>query len=203
MATKKITMNELRNLIKQVIKEEVEQNNIIPIYKLEKYNDNDGAYDMIVYFDQGNKKIFKEKLIGSESSKYGDKINYDFFKANEGEIKKILINDIISEHGNFLGKVYYWGDGKYNNIPVSVKGSKKYKDNTAELLEIKEVYNNYSHSKVMAAKILGNDGETYLISPNTLTVSDDIIKDMLSKKSAVDLLGFDKYSRNDKYYLNN
>ncbi len=201
MATKKITLNELRSLVKKIIKEEIEYNQsstLIPIYKLDRYNDNDGAYEIIFYFDNNKDEIIGKKLDGY-TSKQASEINDKFLKQNEDKIKSILVSQIIKEHPS-ISSGYKLGSGDYN-VQVNVKNSKKYKGNTAELLKIFEQYSNYSRQKVSVAKIKGEDGEIYYISPNTITIPTDSIETMLMGLPINRLFGFDSNNRDNKYYF--
>ena len=179
----------------------LKENNIV-ICKKERYNDNTGAYDIIYTYDTETNKINARTYLSYEKTD-NENVDYDFVEKNTDNLKKIAIDDCISKHGNKLTSVFYWGVGKFDNIPVIVKGSRKYKEKTAKLVGIYENYNNFKHKTELVAKILGNDGNTYYISPNTLTVDIDTIHKLLSKLDLDSLLSFGSSNRTGLFYFLN
>jgi hypothetical protein len=70
MTTKKITLNELRSIVKQIIKEETEKGIIIGGKRVKSYLQNgDKSYNVI--FDDGSKKL----IYVSDKNGDWDKIN--------------------------------------------------------------------------------------------------------------------------------
>jgi hypothetical protein len=191
-------IDNIKNFGKLSLNESKENNGLIPINKKERYNDNDGAYEIITYFDTKNNSIITDTLDGY-TQKQSPSIDFDFLKQNESKIKNILIDKIIEDDPSIING-FNLGDGKYN-IPVNIKNSKKYKGKTAKLVEIFSKYDSYSHRTVSVAKIIGDDGNEYNISPNTITISIDTIRHILMNLKIESLFVFRKSNRDNKYYF--
>jgi hypothetical protein len=206
MATKKVLLSEIRFIVRRVIKESFEglsseiNDNIIPIYKQEKYNDNDGAYDIMYFFDANTNSVFSEVLRGQDKSKYSTEIDYDFVERNEGLIKNALAEKKLNENPQMLNLFNWASYNSKEKIPVMVKGSRKYKEDSAELISLFEKRNPYSGRLETVAKILGNDGNIYYLSPNTLKITPETAKSLLLKYDIPKLVIF-KSNQNREYFL--
>lgn len=173
--------------------------NLIPFLKLEKYNDNDGAFDIIYFFDNKNKTI-ESKKFDNYTRELTPEIDFNFMQENEATIKNLLIDKIIKEN-QFINYCQFIEDGQYNLQNCTVKGSRKYKGKTATLVSLFSKVNDFSGKNEKIAKIEGLDGLIYYISASTVLIQIESIKLMLNDLSINDLINF-KPNRNDCYYFN-
>lgn len=172
--------------------------NLIPFLKLEKYNDNDGAFDIIYFFDNKNKTI-ESKKFDNYTRELTPEIDTFFIQENEAKIKNLLIDEIINEN-QFINNCQFIEDGNFN-INVIVKGSRKYKGKDANLISLFSKINIYSGKNEKIAKIEGLDGIIYYISASTVSIPIETIKIMLNKLDVKKLIFF-KTNRNDCYDFN-
>lgn len=171
---------------------------LIPFFKKEKYNDNDGAFDIVYFFDNQNNTI-ESKQYDNYTREATPEIDLNFKHENEALIKNSLIDEIIKEN-QFINYCQFIEDGNYN-VKVLVKGSRKYKGKEATLLSLFSQINNFSGKNEKMAKIEGLDGLIYFISASTVTIPMEAIKLMLNDLSIFELISF-KSNRNDFYYFN-
>lgn len=171
---------------------------LIPFFKIERYNDNDGAYDVVYYFDNENKTVELKKFDNYTREK-SPEVDFDFKKENELLIKDALINEIIQEN-QFINNCQFIEDGNYN-VNALVKGSRKYKGKEAKLISLFSRLNQFSGKNEKIAKIEGLDGIIYFISASTVSISIETIKAMLNELDIYNLITFNK-NRNDFYNFN-
>ena len=172
--------------------------NLIPFFKLEKYNDNDGAFDIVYFFDNENKTI-ESKKFDNYTRELTPEIETNFLKENEALIKNLLIDEIIKEN-QFINNCQFIEDGNYN-VSSTVKGSRKYKGKEATLLSLFSRSNKFSGKNEKIAKIEGLDGIIYFISASTVSIPIETIREMLNGLGIYDLINF-KSNRNDFYNFN-
>ena len=172
--------------------------NLIPFFKRERYNDNDGAFDIVYFYDNENKTI-ESKKFDNYTRELTPEIETNFLKENEALIKNLLIDEIIKEN-QFIGNCQFIEDGNYN-VKATVKGSRKYKGKEAELISIFSQISNFSGKNEKMAKIIGLDGIIYYISASTVSIPIETIIEMLNDLSINDLIRF-KSNRNDFYNFN-
>ena len=172
---------------------------LIPFFKIEKYNDNDGAFDIVYFFDNQNKTIDSKKF-DNYTRELTPEIDFNFLQENEALIKNLLIDEIIKEN-QFINFCQFIEDGKYNLQDCTVKGSRKYKGKKATLLSLFSKVNDFSGKNEKMAKIEGLDGLIYFISASTVTIPIEAIKLMLNDLNIFDLINF-KPNRNDFYNFN-
>ena len=171
---------------------------LIPFFKIEKYNDNDGAFDIVYFFDNQNNTI-ESKQYDNYTREATPEIDFNFKHENEALIKDLLIAEIIKEN-QFINFCQFIEDGNYN-VKATVKGSRKYKGKEATLLSLFSRLNQFSGKNEKMAKIEGLDGVIYFISASTVTISIEAIKLMLNDLSINGLINF-KPNRNDFYNFN-
>ena len=172
--------------------------NLIPFFKLERYNDNDGAFDIVYFFNHENNTI-ESKQYDGYTRESTPEIDFNFKHENEATIKNLLIDEIIKEN-QFIGNCQFIEDGKYN-VKATVKGSRKYKGKEATLLSLFSKVNDFSGRNEKIAKIIGLDGIIYYISASTVSIPIGTIKEMLNDLTINDLIRF-KSNRNDFYNFN-
>ena len=172
---------------------------LIPFFKIEKYNDNNGAFDIVYFYDNENKTI-ESKKFDNYTREATPEIETNFLKENEALIKNLLIDEIIKEN-QFINYCQFIEDGKYNLQDCIVKGSRKYKGKKATLISLFSRVNYFSGKNEKMAKIEGLDGVIYFISASTVTISIEAIKLMLNDLSINGLINF-KPNRNDFYNFN-
>ena len=173
--------------------------NLTPFFKIEKYNDNNGAFDIVYFFDNENNTI-ESKLYDNYTREATPEIDINFKHENEVLIKASLISEIIKEN-QFINHCQFVEDGLYNLQDCTVKGSRKYKGKKATLLSLFSRVNDFSGKNEKMAKIEGEDGLIYFISASTVTIPLEAIKLMLNDLSINDLIRF-KPNRNDFYNFN-
>ena len=173
--------------------------NLIPFFKIEKYNDNDGAFDIVYFFDNKDKTI-ESKKFDNYTRELTPEIDSFFLQENEATIKNLLIDEIIKEN-KFINYCQFIEDGNYNLRNCSVNGSRKYKGKIATLLSLLSRVNNFTGKNEKIAKIEGLDGLIYYISASTVLISIETIKIMLNKLDIKKLISF-KTNRNDCYDFN-
>ena len=171
---------------------------LIPFFKIEKYNDNNGAFDIVYFFDNQNNTI-ESKQYDNYTREATPEIDLNFKHENEALIKNSLIDEIIKEN-QFINYCQFIEDGNYN-VKVIVKGSRKYKGKTANLISLFTQINSFSGKNEKMAKIEGLDGIIYFISASTVSIPLETIKEMLNKLDIYNLISF-KSNRNDFYYFN-
>ena len=171
---------------------------LIPFFKIEKYNDNDGAYDVVYYFDNEN-KIIESKKYDNYTREKSPEVDFDFRKENEALIKNLLIDEIIKEN-QFINNCQFIEYGNYN-VKATVKGSRKYKGKEATLLSLFSRLNQFSGKNEKIAKIEGLDGIIYFISASTVSIPIETIREMLIELDIYNLVTFNK-NRNDFYCFN-
>ena len=171
---------------------------LIPFLKLERYNDNDGAFDIVYFFDNENNTI-ESKKFDNYTREATPEIDLNFKQENEALIKNLLIDEIIKAN-QFINYCQFIEDGLYNQ-DCTVKGSRKYKGKTATLVSLFSKINPYSGKNEKMAKIEGLDGLIYYISASTVLIPLEAIKLMLIDLSINDLIRF-KLNRNDFYNFN-
>ena len=108
--------------------------NLIPFFKIEKYNDNNGAFDIVYFYDNENKTIESKKFDNYTREK-SPEVDFDFRKENEALIKNLLISEIIAEN-QFINYCQFIEDGLYNVQDCTIKGSRKYKGKKATLISL-------------------------------------------------------------------
>ena len=172
--------------------------NLIPFFKRERYNDNDGAFDIVYFYDNENKTI-ESKKFDNYTRELTPEIETNFLKENEALIKNLLIDEIIKEN-QFIGNCQFIEDGNYN-VKATVKGSRKYKGKEATLLSLFSQISNFSGKNEKMAKIIGLDGIIYFISAATVSIPIETIIEMLNGLGIYDLINF-KPNRNDFYNFN-
>ena len=172
---------------------------LIPFFKRERYNDNDGAFDIVYFFDNKNKTIESRKF-DNYTREATPEIDLNFKHENEVLIKASLISEIIKEN-QFINYCQFIEDGQYNLQDCTVKGSRKYKGKNARLISLFSKINPYSGKNEKMAKIEGLDGIIYFISASTVTIPIEAIKLMLNDLSINDLIRF-KPNINDFYNFN-
>ena len=173
--------------------------NLIPFFKRERYNDNDGAFDIVYFFNHENNTI-ESKQYDGYTRESTPEIETNFLKENEALIKNLLIDEIVKEN-QFINYCQFIEDGQYNLQDCKVKGSRKYKGKTATLVSLFSKVNDFSGRNEKIAKIIGLDGVIYFISASTVTIPIEAIKSMLNDLSINDLIRF-KSNRNDFYNFN-
>ena len=171
---------------------------LIPFFKIEKYNDNNGAFDIVYFFDNQNNTI-ESKQYDNYTREATPEIDLNFKHENEALIKNSLIDEIIKEN-QFINHCQFIEDGSYN-VNAIIKGSRKYKGKTANLISLFTQINSFSGKNEKMAKIEGLDGIIYLISASTVSIPLETIKEMLNKLDIYNLISF-KSNRNDFYYFN-
>jgi hypothetical protein len=111
-------------------------------------------------------------------------------------LKSLLIDKILEDE-EFLCWGISLGEGEYN-INVNIKGSRKYKGKTAKLVSINS-FRDYNYKNIFQAKIQGEDGVIYEISPSCVTVPTEEMRIFLHRMS------FDRLNRlkkdAGKYYF--
>ena len=167
--------------------------------KLERYNYNDGAFDIVYFFDNENNTI-ESKKFDNYTREATPEIDLNFKHENEALIKNLLIDEIIKEN-QFINYCQFIEDGLYNLQDCTVKGSRKYKGKTATLISLFSKINPYSGKNEKMAKIEGLDGLIYFISASTVLIPLEAIKLMLNDLSIFELINF-KPNRNDFYNFN-
>ena len=172
--------------------------NLIPFFKLAKYNDNDGAFDIVYFFDNEHKTI-ESKKFDNYTREATPEIDFNFMPDNKALIKDLLINEIIKEN-QFINNCQFIEDGNYN-VKATVKGSRKYKGKEAKLISLFSQINAFSGSREKMAKIIGLDGIIYFISASTVSIPIETIKAMLNELDVYNLVTFNK-NRNDFYNFN-
>ena len=172
--------------------------NLIPFFKLEKYNDNDGAFDIVYFYDNENKTI-ESKKFDNYTRELTPEIETNFLKENEALIKNLLIDEIIKEN-QFINNCQFIEDGNYN-VNALVKGSRKYKGKEAKLISLFSQINAFSGRCEKMAKIIGFDGIIYFISASTVSIPLETIREMLNGLDIYSLISF-KPNRNDFYNFN-
>lgn len=172
--------------------------NLIPFFKLQKYNDNDGAFDMVYFYDNENKKIDSKKF-DNYTREATPEVDFNFLQKNELLIKDTLINEIIQEN-QFINNCQFFVDGNYN-VNALVKGSRKYKGKEAKLISLFSQINAFSGKCEKMAKIIGLDDIIYFISASTVSIPIETIREMLKELEIYDLITFNK-NRNDFYCFN-
>lgn len=171
---------------------------LTPFFKLEKYNDNDGAFDVVYFFNNENKTIDSKKY-DNYTKEITPEIELNFLQENEALIKGLLIDEIVKEN-QFINNCQFIEDGKYN-VNAIIKGSRKYKGKTANLISLFTQINSFSGKNEKMAKIEGLDGIIYFISASTVSIPLETIKEMLNKLDIYSLISF-KSNRNDFYNFN-
>ena len=171
---------------------------LIPFFKRERYNDNDGAFDIVYFFDNENNTIESKQYDGYTREK-SPEVDFDFKKENEALIKISLIDEIIKEN-QFINFCQFIEDGNYN-VKATVKGSRKYKGKEATLLSLFSQTNAFSGKNEKMAKIEGLDGIIYYISASTVSIPIGTIKEMLNELDVYNLVTFNN-NRNDFYCFN-
>ena len=172
---------------------------LIPIFKRERYNDNDGAFAIVYFFDNEN-NIIESKQYDNYTREATPEIDLNFKHENEVLIKASLISEIIKEN-QFINYCQFVEDGQYNLQDCTIKGSRKYKGKKATLLSLFSRVNNFSGKNEKMAKIEGEDGIIYFIYASTVLIPMKAIKLMLNDLSINDLIRF-KPNRNDFYNFN-
>ena len=172
---------------------------LIPIFKRERYNDNDGAFAIVYFFDNEN-NIIESKQYDNYTREATPEIDLNFKHEKEALIKNLLIDEIVKEN-QFINYCQFIEDGQYNLRNCIVKGSRKYKGKTATLVSLFSNINTYSGKNEKIAKIEGEDGIIYFISASTVLIPIKAIKLMLNDLSINDLIRF-KPNRNDFYNFN-
>ena len=99
--------------------------NLIPFFKLARYNDNDGAFDILYFFNHENNMI-ESKQYDGYTRESTPEIDFNFMHENEALIKTLLIDEIVKEN-QFINYCQFIEDGQYNLQDCKVKGSRKYK----------------------------------------------------------------------------
>ena len=173
--------------------------NLIPFLKLERYNDNEGAFDIVYFFNNQNNTI-ESKKFDNYTREATPEIDLNFKHENEALIKNLLIDEIIKEN-QFINCCQFIEDGLYNLQDCTVKGSRKYKGKTATLVSLFSKINPYSGKNEKMAKIEGLDGLIYYISASTVLIPLEAIKLMLNDLRIFELINF-KPNRNDFYNFN-
>ena len=171
---------------------------LIPFFKIEKYNDNNGVFDIVYFYCQKNKTI-ESKKYDNYTRELTPEIDINFKHENEALIKNLLIDEIIKDN-QFINYCQFIEDGNFN-VNVIVKGSRKYKGKNANLISLFSKINPFSGKNEKMAKIEGLDGIIYFISASTVTIPLEAIKLMLNDLSINDLIRF-KPNRNDFYNFN-
>ena len=171
---------------------------LIPFFKIERYNDNDGAYDVVYYFDNENKTVELKKF-DNYTREATPEVDLNFMQKNEALIKDTLIAEIIKEN-QFINNCQFIEDGNYN-VNALVKGSRKYKGKEAKLISLFSRLNQFSGKNEKMAKIEGLDGIIYFISASTVSIPIETIKEMLNELDIYNLITFNK-NRNDFYNFN-
>lgn len=174
-------------------------NNLTPFFKIEKYNDNNGAFDIVYFFDNENNTI-ESKLYDNYTREATPEIDFNFKRENEATIKNLFIDKIIKEN-QFINYCQFIEDGQYNLHNCIVKGSRKYKGKISTLVSLFSRVNNFSGKNEKIAKIEGLDGLIYYISASTVLIPIESIKLMLNDLSIFELINF-KPNRNDFYNFN-
>ena len=172
---------------------------LIPFFKSEKYNDNDGAFDIVYFYDNENKTIESKKFDNYTREK-SPEVDFDFRKENEALIKNLLISEIIAEN-QFINYCQFIEDGLYNVQDCTIKGSRKYKGKKATLISLFSKVNDFSGKNEKIAKIEGEDGLIYFISASTVSIPLETIREMLNGLDIYSLISF-KSNRNDFYNFN-
>ena len=172
---------------------------LIPFFKFEKYNDNDGAFDIVYFFNTENNTIESKKFDNYIREK-SPEVDFDFKKENEALIKNLLVAEIIKEN-QFINFCQFIEDGLYNLQDCTVKGSRKYKGKHAKLICIFSQISNFSGKNEKMAKIEGLDGIIYYISASTVSIPIETIKAMLNELDIYYLITFNK-KRNYFYNFN-
>lgn len=170
-----------------------------PFFKSEKYNDNNGAFDIVYFFDNENNTIVS-KQYDNYTREATPEIDLNFKHENDALIKNLLIDEIIKEN-QFINYCQFIEDGQYNLHDCTVKGSRKYKGKKATLLSLFSRVNNFSGKNEKIAKIEGEDGIIYFISASTVFIPMEAIKLMLNDLTIFELINF-KPNRNDFYNFN-
>ena len=173
--------------------------NLTPFFKIEKYNDNDGAFDIVYFFNNQNNTI-ESKQYDNYTREATPEIDINFKHKNSALIKNLLIDEIIKEN-QFINYCQFLEDGKYNLHDCTVKGSRKYKGKKANLLNVFSRINQFSGKNEKIAKIEGLDGIIYFISASTVIIPMEAIKLMLNDLSISELINF-KRNRNHFYDFN-
>ena len=173
--------------------------NLIPFFKIEKYNDNNGAFDIVYFYDNENKTIESKKFDNYTREK-SPEVDFDFRKENEALIKNLLISEIIAEN-QFINYCQFIEDGLYNVQDCTIKGSRKYKGKKATLISLFSKVNDFSGKNEKIAKIEGEDGLIYFISASTVSIPLETIREMLNGLDIYSLISF-KSNRNDFYNFN-
>ena len=168
----------------------------IPFLKREKYNDNDGAFDIVYFFDNENKTIDSKKY-DNYTREATPEVDLNFMQKNEALIKNLLIDEIIKEN-QFINNCQFIEDGNYN-VNALVKGSRKYKGKEAKLISIFSQISNFSGKNEKMAKIEGLDGIIYYISASTVSIPIETIREMLIELDVYSLITFNE---NDFYNFN-
>ena len=171
---------------------------LIPFFKIERYNDNDGAYDVVYYFDNENKTVELKKF-DNYTREATPEVDLNFMQKNEALIKDTLIAEIIKEN-QFINNCQFIEDGNYN-VNALVKGSRKYKGKEAKLISLFSRLNQFSGKNEKMAKIEGLDGIIYYISASTVSIPIETIREMLNGLGIYDLINF-KPNGNDFYNFN-
>ena len=172
---------------------------LIPFFKIEKYNDNNGAFDIVYFYDNENKTIESKKFDNYTREK-SPEVDFDFRKENEALIKNLLISEIIAEN-QFINYCQFIEDGLYNVQDCTIKGSRKYKGKKATLISLFSKVNDFSGKNEKIAKIEGEDGLIYFISASTVSIPLETIREMLNGLDIYSLISF-KSNRNDFYNFN-
>ena len=172
--------------------------NLTPFFKIEKYNDNNGAFDIVYFFDNDNNTI-ESKIYDNYTRELTPEIDTFFLQENKAMIKNLLIDEIIKEN-QFINNCQFIEDGTFN-VNAIVKGSRKYKGKYANLISLFSKINPYSGKNEKMAKIEGIDGLIYYISASTVLITIENIKIMLNELDVKKLISF-KTNRNDCFDFN-
>ena len=169
---------------------------IIPISLQEKYSDNLGAFDIVMYYNTLENSFETRVFSEYNRSEKTPEIDYNFLRENENKLKDLLIDKILEDE-KFICWGISLGEGLYN-ITVNIKGSRKYKGKTAQLIEI-SCSRDYNYKEVFHAKIQGLDGYIYEISPSCVTVPSEEMRSLLNRMT------FDRLTRltkgTEKFYF--
>ena len=169
---------------------------LIPVHLQEKYSDNLGAFDIVMYYDTLENSFETRVFSEYNRSEKTPEIDFNFLRKNENKLKDLIIDKIL-EYEKFICWGVSLGEGLYN-ITVNIKGSRKYKGKTAKLVEVISS-RDYNYKEVFTAKIQGLDGSIYEISPSCVTVPNEEMRSFLNRMT------FDRLTRleidADKFYF--
>ena len=158
-------------------------NTLVPVSVSQFYNDNDGAYDIVQYFNRENGELTSEKLLVGDIN--SPEVNHDLVRECEREIKHSVITRILSD--TRIYSLQHHQPGGIYNINCLVVNSRKYKG-VAELITTELNY--FKGTTTQVAVIKTPEGDYHKVSRNCINLSETDMYELLNRFELRDLFVF-------------